>query len=227
MRRIARARCPRPQGPVRGRIRSQPPGGPLSTAQAPGAPLQWRRALGARASCPRTRRQARMPQSVFEPMRLAAHSEGKMPSPPGARPWPYPLVAPRRAAFYGASSWRTPPMATGAGGEGILPSHAPTGAHGQSRLRTNAPCGAWRGQDALAPRGPSVGVSARSSPGVPLSTAQPPGAPLQWRRALGARASCPRTRRQARMAKAVFEPMRLAVHTEGKMPSPRGARPWV
>ena len=89
----ARARCPRPQGPVTDRKRSQTRGAPSSAAQdcppcrrkSARTPvcLQWRRALGARASCPRSRRQARMPRlpsnprmasAVSEPVRLAAHA---------------------------------------------------------------------------------------------------------------------------------------------------------
>ena len=42
--------------------------------------------LGARASCPRSRRKARMPKAAFEPMRLAAHARARCPRPQGPSP---------------------------------------------------------------------------------------------------------------------------------------------
>ena len=53
--------------------------------------------LGARASCPRSRRQARM--AYLRTNAPYGACEGKMPSPPGARRWPWPLADPRRAVF--------------------------------------------------------------------------------------------------------------------------------
>ena len=148
-------KMPSPPGPVAGRSRSQTPGRSCGACLL-ARPCNRDGPSGARASCPRSRRQARMASpSVFEPMRLAAHSEGKMPSPPGP-------VADRRRSqtpgrFYGACFLTRPCNRDDSfGGEGILPSLAPQGAHGLTiRLRTNAPGGASRGQDALAPRGPS------------------------------------------------------------------------
>ena len=157
----------------------------------------------------------------LEPTRLAARSEGKMPSPPG------PVVDHNRSQTAGApvSTAQTPgaPLARATappGGEGILPSLAPSGAHALP-LRTNAPNGAYRGQDALAPKGPSLAATARRSPERPFLPHRLPAPPLQGPRPLGARASCPRSRRQARMP-CGFEPTRLAARSEGKMPSPPG-----
>ena len=113
----------------------------------------------------------------FEPMRLAAHHEGKMPSPPGpvaiarARSGRFPsrgscerTFAPAfdPTAFYGTY------LLAGCAGEtaGICERLRPTtGPWGRGHLalaraarrawpplRTNAPCGTSRGQDALAPR---------------------------------------------------------------------------
>ena len=57
---------------------------PFSTAQAPSVPSQRRRALGARASCPRSRRQARMAspsnRCALRPVGLRTAQAGRMPT---------------------------------------------------------------------------------------------------------------------------------------------------
>ena len=84
--------------------------------------------------------------------------------------------------------WRRAP-----GGEGILPSHAPTGAHGLKVLRSDAPCGA--------------GLLA---------------SPLQRRRTPGGEGILPSYAPTGAHGPTSFAAMRLAAHSEGKMPSPPG-----
>ena len=65
--------------------------------------------------------------------------------------------------------YRALSMATGPGGEGILPSLAPTGAHGLIRLRTNAPAAHTRAR-CPRPQGAVAGCGQRLSvrePGMP------------------------------------------------------------
>ena len=135
-------------------------------------------------------------QSIFEAMRLAAHSEGKMRSPPRTRPLAVgarrPLVPCRKRRSFGGKAFCLPCRASAL--NSLRPEgSAPVGAQGRHsafpgarkraqlvatgrrcacRRTGKAECLPQRGQRALAmARGP-----------------------------LGARASCPRTRRQARMA---------------------------
>ena len=201
LRRIARARCPRPQVPsLAAAARTPWPAafygacllarpcngdgpwgrGHLALARTarrvPGPPSN-RCALRriARARCPRSRRQARS-WSIFEPMRLAAHSEGKMPSPPGpvgGRGRSRPLA--RR--FLGRRLLARPAMATLLGGEGILPSLAARRVPGPSSNR----CALRRIARARCPRpqGLSLAETART-PWHAVSAAQASGAPLQW-----------------------------------------------
>ena len=141
-----------------------------------------------------------MPSSASEPMRLAARWQ------------------------------RAPAMATAPGGEGILPSLAPTGAHAFifERMRLAA---RWQRALAIATapwgRGHLALARADRRACLHLRTDAPSGAmatrPCNRDGPLGTRASCPRSRRQARMASSASEPMRLTAHSEGKMPSPPGA----
>ena len=259
LRRIARARCPRPKGPVAGRGRSQ-----ALARGFYGAGFQHALAV------------------ATDPW-----GEGILPShaPPGAHglrlfsnqcalrriararcPRPQGPVAGRGRSqalargFYGAGFQHALAVATDPWGEGILPSHAPSGAHGLRLFSNQCALRRMRGQDALVPRargwpwplagpgtrflrcrlparpcsgdgplgarcprpqGPSLAVAARR-PWHAVSTVQASSTPLQWRRTLGARASCPRTRRQARMALGCLRTNAPCGACEAKMPSPPG-----
>ena len=103
LRRMARARCPRPQGPVDG-CRARRPLVPCRKAALP---------FGGKAFCLPWRTQARPTRCDLKEVRLSAHREGRMRSLP-------------RAPACSCNGDGAP------GGEGILPSHAPLGARGQS-----------------------------------------------------------------------------------------------
>ena len=145
-RRAGKARCLPPRARPRGRTSDNLPGGCAAETPRQGAASGHhgqRQALGARASCPRSRRQARMeqarqghgaspPHKALRKAPLPACREGKMPSPPGpvhaeGRPITCQEAAPQKRR---ARVCERPWAATGPGGEGILPSLAPTGAHG-------------------------------------------------------------------------------------------------
>ena len=123
------------------------------------------RALGARASCPRYAPPGALVRRWLGACAPVGASEGKMPSPPGARlPFEGPTLIGQalhplacQNAFFGhvasvVCAWPRP--GTGPGGEGILPSLCAARRIGSKTAWGMRACRRERGQDALAPRGP-------------------------------------------------------------------------
>ena len=164
-------------------------------------------------------RAARRACPIFEPVRLAAHARARCPRPQGPVVGRGRSQTPGARRFCGAYLLARPCSSDGApGGEGILPSHAPPGAHvlssNQCALRR------MRGQDALAPKGPWLAEAVRRLPARRICGVYLPARPCSGDGAPGARASCPRTRRQARVPYLRINAPCGAC--EGKMPSPPG-----
>ena len=236
LRRMARARCPRPQGPSAG-CRARRPLVPCRSD----APLEGRHSAFPGAL-------ARPTRCDRKEVRLSAHREGRMPSlqgapacscngegPPGGEGI-LPSHAPSgahgqsifeamRLAAHGEGKMPSPPgarpLAVGLADpwcqcqlktahfrrEGILPSLARASAPNSLRPEGSAPAGAQGRQNAFPPPGAS--------------------ALLQWRGALGGEGILPSHAPPGAHGQSIFEAMRLAAHSEGKMPSPPGVRPMA
>ena len=230
-----------PRARPRGRKSDSPPGGCAAETPRQGSASghAQRRALGARASCPRYAPQGALVRRWIGPCAPDGASEGKMPSPPGAR-----RRCRARSCAGLASTQGTRPSAVGKAVPSLQPAtcsrRGPWGGRhlafhrAARRVPAGTQCGkrkarlsACREGKMPSPPGP---VHAEGSP-----TARQEAAP-QKRRARGLRAAMRSDgpwgrghlalamRRKAHLVRRRIGPCAPVGASEGKMPSPPGAR---